>query len=51
MKIVKIKRNKHLGMVSAFIGILVTFTAPDMFTLAGGVFLLVTGVILWWMNN
>ena len=51
MKIQKIKSNKYLGMISAGIGFIVSVTASDTFTLAGGLFLLVAGAILWWMNR
>ena len=51
MEIPKIKQNKYIGMVSAGLGIIILITAPDMLTLAGGLFLLITGAILWWMNK
>ena len=51
MQIPKIKHNKYLGMASAGIGIVISITAPDMLTLAGGLFLLIAGAILWWMNR
>jgi len=51
MQIPKIRHNKYLGMLSAGLGIIVSITAPDTFTLAGGLFLLIAGAILWWMNR
>jgi len=51
MEIPKIKHNKYLGMISAVLGIIILLTAPDTITLAGGLFLLITGAILWWMNK
>ena len=51
MKIQKIQSNKRLGMASAVLGIIVILTATEMLGLAGGFFLLIMGLILYWMNK
>lgn len=51
MQIQKIQSNKRLGIVSAILGVVVILTATEMLTLAGGLFLLIMGAILWWINR
>ena len=51
MKIQKIESNKWLGVVSALAGIFVLATATSTWEYAGGAFLLITGMVLYWINR